>query len=103
MTQRKRITFEEAADLARRQVQELTDRAQHPDAMAQAMRWAHKTLRADTHTGTTYEGRSVSGQFVAYDWAADYLAQPSSIFHDFFRPLLLNKYQRIVNGYDAKE
>lgn len=64
-----------------------------PVAFERAVGWMRaQKFRADTRTGTTRRGGEVVGQFVGYDWAAEYGAHPDRVFYDFFMGYLMNAY-----------
>lgn len=94
-----KITFNQSIDLSAHEFSLLRQRAEDKRAFDQACEQMRKErYTADTKTGITKNRSGVVGQFVSYDWAVDYEANPHFVFFDFFRGHLLNKYSRIIRG-----
>jgi len=62
------------------------------DAATESM----KNYIADIDTGILYHKGKWVQKYVNYDWAQQYHETPHLIFHDFFKPDLLNNYQKTL-------
>lgn len=102
MTHNYRMTFDQSIEQSATEFHLLRERAEDQAAFDQAVE-SMRTERwtCNVKTGTTRNRDGVMAQFIAYDWADTYAANPAHVFYDYFRGALLNKYSRILRGLEA--
>jgi len=80
----------------------LRERAENKTLFDQAVEWMRNMrFKADIAKGRTLSRNGEIARFINYDWSDEYNQNPHFVFHDFFKPHLLNKYSRFVRGVDA--
>lgn len=94
-----KITFEQSIEQSATEFYLLRQRAIDVDAFDRAT----EAMRAERYVVDITKGivRNRNGfvsSFTNYDWAHEYGAAPHFVFYDFFRGLLLNKYDRNLRG-----
>lgn len=94
-----RVTFDQACERSGGMFESLRASAPDPEHFDRATASMRKQgWNCDLATGTTRNRDGVQAQFVTYDWAPSYDANPEHVFYDFFCGPLLNKVSRLQRG-----
>jgi len=95
------ISFSDACSHSATEFYLLRERAENQYLFDRAVEWMDRMrFRADIKLGIARNKDGVVSRFANYDWSQQYKDHPNSVFFDFFRPFLLNKYSRLLRGLD---
>jgi hypothetical protein len=96
-----KVKFSEAVDKARDEFDSLRSAAENKELFDKAADYMKKQdFVCDLSLGSVKAKKGWQAQFVNYDWADNYIANPDHVFYDYFRGILMNKYSRYLREID---
>ena len=82
-------------------IRECEKAAKNKELFEKAKIWMKsQSFVANIAQGSLSGKNGILSQFVSYDWIEFYIEHPEWVFFDYFKPVLMNKYDRLLRGVD---